>query len=67
MWKNNTDLVSWGVQRRFIERITNYINNRYDEEKASFLLSRLLPIDQIVLERQLLTISHAHTNDRANA
>lgn len=67
MWKNNTDLVSWGVQRRFVERITNYINTRYDEEKASFLSSRLLPIDQIVLERQLLTIAHAHTNDRANA
>ncbi len=67
MWKNNTDLISWGVPRKFVENITNYIKSRYDNEKATFLLSKMTSIDQIVLERQLLTIAHAHTNDRANA
>jgi hypothetical protein len=27
----------------------------------------MVSVDQIMLERQLLTIAHAHTNDRANA
>jgi hypothetical protein len=67
MWKDDTDLVQWGVRRRHIENVTNYIKTQYDSEKASFLLSRMVSIDQIVLERQLLTIAHAHTNDRANA
>jgi hypothetical protein len=67
MWKDDTDLVQWGVRHRYIENVTNYIKTQYDSEKASFLLSRMVSIDQIVLERQLLTIAHAHTNDRANA
>jgi hypothetical protein len=67
MWKNNTDLVSWGVRPDAVDNMTNYINSHYDEEKASFLLSRFVPLDQIVLERQLLTIAHAYTNDRVNA
>ncbi len=67
MRKNNTDLISWGVEQRFVENITSYIKSRYNEEKAMFLLSKMTSIDQIILERQLLTIAHAHTNDRANA
>lgn len=67
MWKDNTDLVSWGVLDANIEKTIEYINTHYDSEKASFLMSRMAPVDQIVLERQLLIIAHAHTNDRANA
>jgi hypothetical protein len=67
MWKNNTNLINWGVERKDVESTVNYIKTQYDSEKASFLLSRMVSVDQIVLERQLLTIAHAHTNDRANA
>jgi hypothetical protein len=67
MWKNNTNLIIWGVEQMDVESTVNYIKTQYDSEKASFLLSRMIPVDQIMLERQLLTIAHAHTNDRANA
>lgn len=67
MWKSNTDLVQWGVPQEFLQNTTDYISANYASAKASFLLSRLVPIDQIILERQMLIIAHAHTNDRANA
>jgi hypothetical protein len=67
LWKNNTDLIEWGVKSQDHEEIVNFIKANFTFEKATFLLERLTTIEQMILERQLILIAQVYTNDRANA
>jgi hypothetical protein len=66
LWKNNTDLIAWSVPN-VLEDEAKAIIEGFPDDQRNFLMSRMSPYNQTVLERQIISLAEIYTENRANS